>query len=237
MEEETAPTSQVRTGRPPPAWDPQRVCSWLSQMRFHLGSSPWITHGDLSQNGYGLLSLSLLLSFFWTRNEGPRTGSRQETPWLTVMALYHDRSEQPCCARERWSSLGVLTSTRISSMGTGRGTALCVALHFAISGSRSSPTDFAAVVTTALVVPHVLDQDGPSSTRLIHRRLCEFGFCPDPVLCQEVELPWPRTLHSQESELPSMSCVFKCIDDTARRLTSTMSQQSVQLCAHHTVCP
>ena len=81
-----------------------------------------------------------------------------------MTALHHDRSKQPCCALGSWSSLGVLNSSRTSSMGTGRGTALCVALHFAISEGRSSPTDFAAAVTTALVVPLGLAQPGSASS-------------------------------------------------------------------------
>ena len=57
-----------------------------------------------------------------------------------------------------------------------------MALCFAIPGGRASPTDFAAAVTTALVMPCALDQKRPSSTRLFNKRLCEFGFCHGAAL-------------------------------------------------------
>ena len=57
VEEETAPTSEVGTGRSPHAWRPNKMCSWLSLPRFHLGSSRrGLPHSDLSQNGYGFFS-------------------------------------------------------------------------------------------------------------------------------------------------------------------------------------
>ena len=70
-----------------------------------------------------------------------------------MIVLYHDWSKQPCCALEdlvrgHWS----------------RVTALCVALHFAISGGRPSKTDFAAAVTTVLVVLFGLAQPGSASS-------------------------------------------------------------------------
>ena len=59
VEEETAPTSEVGTGRPPPARRPIKMCSCLSRMWFHLGSSRAPKGHDLSQIATDSLSLSL----------------------------------------------------------------------------------------------------------------------------------------------------------------------------------
>ena len=67
-------------------------------------------------------------------------------------------------ALQSWSFLGVLDSSRISSKGTGRSSALCVTLHFTISGGSSSPTDFTTAVTTALVLPLCRAQPGSASS-------------------------------------------------------------------------
>ena len=75
----TTPTLKVGTSRPPPALRPNKESSWLSRMRFHLGSSRRLSlslwHMSFRARGKSVnfkpLTLRPSLAFQLTRDEHP----------------------------------------------------------------------------------------------------------------------------------------------------------------------